>query len=133
MNSIPEYGKFLDYAGTKIVNISKSLKNVAETKPENLEELKDTRNKVQSEFIKFTEVRNMAASYPAPGIIENEHRELVDSLDDYLGGIKLQLNSIDIVNGSYDSDSFHQGLAKQVIGEARIEDVLKRILAKCTK
>lgn len=134
MSSILEYAKFLEHAGTEIVNISRSLKEEAEIPPSgNADDLKEKLKRIDGNLVQYALIRNMASSFTPPENIGSEHLELVDSLDEFLEGAKLQFESIDIVSGDYDDEKFQKGFAKQTISEARTEDVLKRIVGKFTK
>ncbi|MED5019324.1 hypothetical protein P9847_18645 [Paenibacillus chibensis] len=133
MSTILEYAKFLEHAGTEIVNISRSLKEEAEIPPSgNAGDLKEKIQRIDNNLVQYTLVRNRAASFIPPEHIKNEHLELVDALDEFLEGTKLQFESINIANDSYDNEKYQKGFAKQAISEARTENVLKRIVGKFT-
>lgn len=131
MNSILEYAKLLDNAGTQIVEISNSLKNGAEvTSSENIEDLMRKSELLKNGLIQFVEVRNVAATFPAPESLQTEHRELIDSLDEFLKGTTEQLESIDVINATVDEEKYQDGIAKQQRAENRTSDVLNRIVNK---
>jgi hypothetical protein len=129
-----DYATLLDDIGTKIVAISKSLKdNSLIEECENIEQLSTHFNNLKDSLRNFVECRNMASIIVPPDNIKEEHGILIDSFDNYLEGTRQQIQSISLQPMAINLELYRSGLTNQTIGEMRTLDAVNQIVNKFSK
>lgn len=127
---IINYAQILDKIGSRIVDISNSIKTVSIEECKSTIELKPYVVNLQKALEEFIECQSELNLIKPPLQVRNEHKDLVDSFENYIYGTSLQLESIDLEKQLINKELFQKGLVNQTTGEVRVKDTINQIVIK---
>ncbi|MED4572636.1 hypothetical protein P9302_24665 [Brevibacillus agri] len=127
------YAQAVAKIGGAIRETANKYGEISSCKPETIDDIRAMKEGYQQLLKEFKSQKAELNSITAPGIVENEHAQLVNILSEYIQAIQSLINSLDIDNVKADTTMFEGGLEKQRLASAKIVAITKVMAEKLSK